>query len=135
MSTFRLSALTAVLLLCSGVAANADDSDQYGPDITLGEAKTIAAGALKECEANKWYMAVAVVDTHGALVYYEKMDNTYALLRAARNIADHATSAAIADENGVDGKALLAATHLKLSANGSASFPFRFINVSLQGGP
>ena len=76
MSTSRLSALAAVLLLCSGVAAYADDSDQYGPDITLAEAKKIAVGALKECEANEWYMAVAVVDTHGTLVYYEKMDNT-----------------------------------------------------------
>jgi len=39
---------------------------------------------------------------------------SYALLRAVwvedRDIADHATLAAIADENGVDGKALLAAT-------------------------
>ena len=39
---------------------------------------------------------------------------SYALLRAVwvedRNIADHATLAAIADKNGMDGKALLAAT-------------------------
>ena len=39
---------------------------------------------------------------------------SYALLRAVwvedRNIADHATLAAIADENGMDGKTLLAAT-------------------------
>jgi 2-hydroxychromene-2-carboxylate isomerase len=43
---------------------------------------------------------------------WEKL--SYALLRAVwveeRNIADHATLAAIADENGMDGKALLAAT-------------------------
>lgn len=39
---------------------------------------------------------------------------THAILRAVwvedRNIADHATLAAIADENGIDGKALLAST-------------------------
>jgi 2-hydroxychromene-2-carboxylate isomerase len=43
---------------------------------------------------------------------WEKL--SYALLRAVwveeRNIADHPTLAAIADENGMDGKALLAAT-------------------------
>jgi len=92
MSTSRLSALTAVLLLCSGVAAYADDSDQYGLDITLTEAKKIAAGALKECEAREWYMAVAVVDTHGTLVYYEKMDNTE--LASAKIALDKAGSAA-----------------------------------------
>ena len=39
---------------------------------------------------------------------------SYAILRAVwvedRDIADHATLAAIADENGIDGKVLLAAT-------------------------
>ena len=43
---------------------------------------------------------------------WEKL--SYALLRAVwveeRNVADHPTLAAIADENGMDGKALLAAT-------------------------
>lgn len=92
MSRSRLSALTAALLLCSGVAAYADDSDQYGSDITITEAKKIAAGALKECEANEWYMAVAVVDTHGTLVYYEKTDNTE--LASAKIAIDKATSAA-----------------------------------------
>ena len=92
MSTSRLSALAAVLLLCSGVAADADNFDQYGPDITLAEAKKIAAGALKECEAHEWYMAIAVVDTHGTLVYYEKMDNTE--LASAKIALDKAGSAA-----------------------------------------
>lgn len=92
MSTPKLGALVAALLLCSGVGVYADDADQYGPDITLVEAKRIAAGALKECEANRWYMAVAVVDTHGALVYYEKMDNTE--LASAKIAPDKAASAA-----------------------------------------
>src|SRR6266511_1237294 len=92
MSTSKLCAIAAVLLLCFGTGANVDDFDQYGSDITLGEAKTVAAGALKECEANKWYMAVAVVDTHGALVYFEKMDNTE--LASAKIALDKAGSAA-----------------------------------------
>ena len=48
----------------------------YGQSITLEDAKRVAAAALKEAAANQWTMAVAVVDTHGDLVYFEKMDGT-----------------------------------------------------------
>jgi hypothetical protein len=36
----------------------------------------MAAGVIAECQKNSWNVAVAVVDTHGALVYFERMDNT-----------------------------------------------------------
>jgi glc operon protein GlcG len=48
----------------------------YGPSITLADAKRVAAAALGEAAANQWTMAVAVVDPHGDLVYFEKMDDT-----------------------------------------------------------
>jgi glc operon protein GlcG len=48
----------------------------YGPSITLDLAKTAAAAAIVEARENKWDMAVAVVDTAGSLVYFEKMDDT-----------------------------------------------------------
>ena len=48
----------------------------YGLSITLEDAKKVAAAALKEAAANKWTMAVAVVDPHGDRVYFEKMDDT-----------------------------------------------------------
>ena len=48
----------------------------YGPSITLDDARRVAAAALKEARANQWTMAVAVVDTHGDLVYFERMDGT-----------------------------------------------------------
>ena len=48
----------------------------YGPSITLDVAKTAAAAALAEARAHSWNMAVAVVDTAGLLVYFEKMDDT-----------------------------------------------------------
>ena len=48
----------------------------YGPSITLENAKAVAAAALKEARGNAWTMAVAIVDTHGDLVYFEKMDDT-----------------------------------------------------------
>ena len=50
----------------------------YGPSITLDVAKQTAAAALGEARAHSWKMAVAVVDTAGLLVYFEKMDDTQA---------------------------------------------------------
>ena len=48
----------------------------YGPSITSDAAKTVAAAAVAEARRNKWTMAVAIVDTAGELVYFEKMDDT-----------------------------------------------------------
>jgi glc operon protein GlcG len=48
----------------------------YGPTITLDVAKQAAAAALGAARAHSWSMAVAVVDTAGLLVYFEKMDDT-----------------------------------------------------------
>jgi len=50
--------------------------DVYGLSINLGTAKKIAASAITEARKNNWTMAVAVVDTGGNLVYFEKMDGT-----------------------------------------------------------
>ena len=50
----------------------------YGPSITLDVAKTAAAAATAEARENTWDMAVAIVDTAGSLVYFEKMDDTQA---------------------------------------------------------
>ena len=48
----------------------------YGPSITLEHAKKVAAAAIAEVERNHWTMAVAIVDTAGDLIYFEKMDDT-----------------------------------------------------------
>lgn len=50
----------------------------YGLPISLEAAKKIAAPALAEARKNNWLMAVAIVDTAGDLVYFEKMDATQA---------------------------------------------------------
>jgi len=47
----------------------------YGPSITAETAKTLAAPALAEAKKNNWTMAIAIVDTHGELVYFERMDD------------------------------------------------------------
>ena len=47
-----------------------------GPPISVETAKKAAAAALAEARKNGWLQVVAVVDSGGTLVYYEKMDNT-----------------------------------------------------------
>jgi glc operon protein GlcG len=56
--------------------SSAQDRPSYGPDITLANAKKIAAAGLAEAQKNNWNVAIAIVDNHGALVYYERMDDT-----------------------------------------------------------
>ena len=48
----------------------------YGMPIVLDAAKKAAAAASAEAHKNSWNMAIAIVDTGGHLVYFEKMDNT-----------------------------------------------------------
>jgi glc operon protein GlcG len=48
----------------------------YGSAIQLDAAKRAASAAIAEARKNNWMMAVAVVDTAGDLVYFEKMDDT-----------------------------------------------------------
>jgi glc operon protein GlcG len=48
----------------------------YGEPVSLEQAKKIAAGAVAEANRNNWRVAIAIVDTHGFLKYYEMMDDT-----------------------------------------------------------
>jgi glc operon protein GlcG len=56
--------------------AAAQGRPDYGPSINVATAKKIAAATLAECQKNKWNVAVAIVDTHGALLYFERLENT-----------------------------------------------------------
>ena len=64
----------AATFACGAVAQ--DRRPDYGPSITVTQAKKVAAGILAECAKNGWNVAVAIVDTHGSLVYFERMENT-----------------------------------------------------------
>ena len=48
----------------------------YGPAISLDQAKKVAAAAAAEALRNSWKVAIAIVDPHGFLKYYEMMDDT-----------------------------------------------------------
>jgi len=47
-----------------------------GTSIGVDAAKKAAAAAATDARKNGWFMAIAVVDPAGTLVYYEKADNT-----------------------------------------------------------
>jgi uncharacterized protein GlcG (DUF336 family) len=66
----------ALALAAAAPAAHAQQRPDYGPTVTTAAAKKIAARVIAECAANKWNVAVAIVDTHGFLVYFERMENT-----------------------------------------------------------
>lgn len=76
-----MSKLLKKLLLVSCIAAvpglaAAQARPEYGTAINLEGAKKIAAATLAECKANKWNVAVAIVDNNGGLIYFERLDNT-----------------------------------------------------------
>jgi uncharacterized protein GlcG (DUF336 family) len=54
----------------------AAEARSYGPAVTLAVAKKVAAGAIAHAKKMKWNVAVAIVDKHGFLVYYERLDDT-----------------------------------------------------------
>jgi glc operon protein GlcG len=92
---FKFKGGASVVLLCAAFAVHAGEAPrpEYGPDITIEQAKKIAAGVIAECTTNKWNVAVAVVNTHGSLVYYERMNNTQSA--SARIAVDKASAAAM----------------------------------------
>ena len=78
-----MSALKSIVQISSVLAfalfatmASAQQRPSYGPEITLDNAKKIAAAAIAEAKKNNWNVAVAIVDNHGFLVYYERLDDT-----------------------------------------------------------
>ncbi len=74
--SFGRVAVFVVAVSVAGLASAQDRRPGYGPSVNVSTAKKIAAGTLAECQKNGWNVAVAVVDPHGSLVYYEKMEDT-----------------------------------------------------------
>ena len=55
---------------------SAQETPSYGQDISLANAKKVAHAARAEAQKHSWNVAIAIVDNHGALVYFERMDDT-----------------------------------------------------------
>ena len=90
--SLQISLLLAVFVLAA-TFAYAQLPNPYGASIDITNAKKVAASAVAEAKKNNLFMAVAVVDTAGNLVYFEKMDGTQI---GSVNVAqDKARSAAL----------------------------------------
>jgi uncharacterized protein GlcG (DUF336 family) len=74
MKRIFISAAAVVAFAATAVAQ--DKRPDYGPAVDAAAAKKIAASVIAECQKNGWNVAVAVVDNHGFLVYFERMNNT-----------------------------------------------------------
>lgn len=48
----------------------------YGPNISLENAKKVAAAAASYASSKQWTVVIAIVDTGGNIVYLERFDNT-----------------------------------------------------------
>ena len=73
-SIFRISIVLVFALFAA--LASAQQRPPYGPEVMLDNAKKLAAAAVAEAKKNNWNVAVAIVDNHGSLIYYERMDDT-----------------------------------------------------------
>jgi glc operon protein GlcG len=92
MITRLLAILIGAAWLSLGAVAHAQ-IPQYGPSVTLEQAKKALAAADAEARKNGWPMAIAIVDTAGLLVLYQRHDNTQtASVQVAQ---DKAASAAL----------------------------------------
>src|SRR4029453_6092927 len=78
MSAFNCIVASTLVLALGLFAAPglAQAPPPYGAGIPLETAKKIAVAAIAEAVKNKWAVAVAIVDNHGFLVYYERLDDT-----------------------------------------------------------
>jgi uncharacterized protein GlcG (DUF336 family) len=76
MKTTRL--LPALILVSCALATRvfAADTPSYGAPISLPEAKRVLAAAQAEATKNNWKVAIAIVDSGGHLVAFERMDTT-----------------------------------------------------------
>jgi uncharacterized protein GlcG (DUF336 family) len=76
-SLFRsLGLVLALLTLASAGRAQTAPPAAYGMPLGADAAKKVAAAAVAEARKNNFTMAIAVVDTAGNLIYFEKMDGT-----------------------------------------------------------
>ena len=74
--TITKTVLAVALAAFAATATAQDRRPGYGPTLNVATAKKIAAGTLAECAKNSWNVSVAVVDNHGFLVYFERMEDT-----------------------------------------------------------
>ncbi len=68
------AALSLVLVLPA--ATRAQELPKYGSDVDLATAKKIMVAAETEAKEKGWPVAIAIVDTHGLLLVFQRLDQT-----------------------------------------------------------
>jgi glc operon protein GlcG len=94
MRSLKLAAvLCVVALFIAGSAFAQQMSNPYGPNISLANAKKVAAAAAKEAANLKINICIAIVDTGGQLVYFERFE---VVLWGSIDVATHKAKASVA---------------------------------------
>jgi uncharacterized protein GlcG (DUF336 family) len=71
-----MKVLTLILVLCVTVSFAQQAPLSYGSNITLEQAKKVAAASEAYAVSKQWAVVIAIVDTGGNLVYLQKQDGT-----------------------------------------------------------
>ena len=93
MTARTLTRYFAAAAFCTLAASAQAQVPQYGANVTHEQARNVLAAAIADARKQGLPMAVAVVDTAGQLVAFERMDNTQTASTAIAQ--DKATSAAM----------------------------------------
>ena len=76
MNRKTFAALATGLTLWAAASVAQAQVPQYGPNVTHEQARKALAAAIADARRQNLPMAVAIVDTAGQLVAFERMDNT-----------------------------------------------------------
>ncbi len=76
MKTSHFACLTLFVALAQAASAQTPAIPQYGTNVNQDQAHRAVAAAVAEARKQSLPMAIAVVDTAGQLVAFERMDNT-----------------------------------------------------------
>lgn len=72
----RWFAIALFVASFSPLTVAAQQPPEYGLPIDLPTAKKVMAAAEAEATKQGWPVAIAIVDTHGTLVLFQRLDNT-----------------------------------------------------------
>jgi len=87
-----VAVLCVVALFIAGSAFAQQMPNPYGPNINLAAAKKVAAAAATKAVEMKVNMVIAIVDTGGQLVYFERFD---VVQWGSINVAIHKATASV----------------------------------------
>ena len=77
MTTLKALAFATVLAIAVPFTATAQQAPMpYGAPLSLDAAKKAMVAAEEEARKSNWPVAIAIIDTTGSLIMFQKLDNT-----------------------------------------------------------